>query len=261
MMAPLSEIAALMRRQITERLQIEEEDQERIAVYTPFMYQDGDHCSFVAVRDAARSCWYLTDEGEVLTHASYSGVNLLANDRVSRFRETTKFYGVTERRGELILPVENEAFGDAVFSFTQACLDIVELTKLPAERKIRVPDDFRSTLRRLITTTIPHGEVEERWYDERTDPERVYPVDLRIRGKSQPLYVYEVTTDRHCLTSAVSCLHHKLAQSDFIGIAIFDEEEAIRRIARIPLVEAVHEHFSSRSQSDAIKDFLLAKAA
>lgn len=260
-MAPPSEIVALIRRQITERLQVEEEEQGRIAVYTPFMYQDGDHCSFVAVRDAARSCWYLTDEGEVLAHAGYSGVNLLANDRVRRFRETTKFYGVTERRGELSLPVDNEMFGNAVFSFTQACLDIVELTKLPAERRNRATADFKSALRRLITTTIPRGEVEEKWYDEKTDPERVYPVDLRIRGKSRPLYLYEATTDRHCLTSAVSCLHHKLAQSNFIGVAIFDDEEAIPRIARIPLVQAVTKHFSSRSQSDAIRDFLLTEAA
>jgi hypothetical protein len=130
-----SDIVTLLRRQIADGLQIEQEGRERVAVYTPFMYQDGDHCSFAVVRDAARAGWYLTDEGEVLAHASYSGVNLLARDRVSRFRDTTRFYGVREHRGELTLAVQNEAFGEAIFSFTQACLDIVQLTKLPPEKK------------------------------------------------------------------------------------------------------------------------------
>jgi hypothetical protein len=128
-----SEIVSLMRQQVTDGLQIEQEDQERIVVYTPFMYQDGDHCSFIVAHDTVRAIWYLTDEGEVLTHASYSGVNLLASDRASRFRETVEFYGVKERRGELVLPVEETSFGDALFTFTQACLDIVQLTKLPPE--------------------------------------------------------------------------------------------------------------------------------
>jgi hypothetical protein len=136
-----ADVVALMRRQVTEGLQIEQEDRERIAVYTPFMYQDGDHCSFAVVRDSANATWHLTDEGEVLAHASYSGVDLLASDRVSRFRETTKFYGLKERRGELTLLVENESFGEALFSFTQACLDIVQLTKLPPEKKERVSVD------------------------------------------------------------------------------------------------------------------------
>jgi hypothetical protein len=160
-----------------------------------------------------------------------------------------------------LLPVENEVFGEALFLFTQACLDIVQLTKLPPERKERTTIDFKAELRRLIATTIPRGEVEEKWHDERTDLERVYPVDWRIKGKARPLYVYEVTSDRHCLTSTVSCLHHKLAKSEFIGVAIFDDEEAIPRIAKIPLVQAVDKHFSSRSQADAIREFLLAESA
>ncbi|MCC6126393.1 MAG: DUF1828 domain-containing protein [Pirellulales bacterium] len=258
----LSKIINSLRNQLTDGLQIEQEDNDRIAVYTPFMYQDGDHVSFAVARDAATSLWHLTDDGDVLTHASYSGINLLASDRVSRFRETVQFYGLRERRGELWMPIENDAFGDAFFTFTQACLDIVQLTKMPPERKERTPVNLRSFLRMLITQTIPHAEVVEKWYDETLDQERVYPVDLRIRGKNKPLFVYEITSDRHCLTSTVSCLHHKLLkQSDFIGVAIFDDEESIPRLARIPLVEAVDKHYSSQSQTEEIKELLLTEAA
>lgn len=60
-----SDIIAIIRQQVTEGLQIEREEQDRIVIYTPFMYQDGDHCSFVIVRDPSKAEWYLTDEGEV----------------------------------------------------------------------------------------------------------------------------------------------------------------------------------------------------
>ena len=81
-------------------------------------------------------------------HAGYSGINLLAKDRVSHFRQTTKFYGLKERRGELVLPVEGHEFGaHPLFSFSQACLDIVQLTKLPPERKESEMVNFKSLLR------------------------------------------------------------------------------------------------------------------
>ena len=75
------------------------------------------------------------------------------------------------------------------------------------------------------------------------------------------MFVYGVASDRHCLTSTVSCLYHRLKKtSRFIGVAIFDDEEAIPRLAKIPLFDAVDEHFSSRSQPDEIKEFFLKNA-
>jgi hypothetical protein len=120
---------------------------------------------------------------------------------------------------------------------------------------------LKSVFHDLVTATIPRANITTTWYDDKTDPEQVYPVDMMIVGKVMPLFVYEITSDRHCLTSAVSCLHHRLKQSAFIGIAIFDDEEAIPRIARIPLLQAVETRFSVRSQAPQIADFLLANSA
>ena len=256
------DILKIIREQITAGIQVDREENDRIAVYTPFMYQDGDHCSFSVVHDPARSAWHLTDEGDVLTHASYSGINLLSKDRISSFRQTIKFYGIKERRGELFFPVSGEAFGEAIFSFSQACLDIVQLTKMPAERKERNTLDLREELRQLVAEVVPAARVDEKWYDDANDQEHVYPVDLRIQGKEAPLYIYAAVNDRHCLASAVSCLHHRFkSQLAFTSVAVFGDEELISRSARIPLLEAVTTHFSSKTDVDKIREFLLQNVA
>jgi len=254
-----ADIIAMMRSKVADELSFDQENRNRIAVHTPFMYQDGDHCSFLAVRSATGN-WHLTDEGEVISHAGYSGIDLLAEDRISRFHETTDFYGLRESRRELLLPVENDDFGSAFFTFSQACLDLVQLAKLPPEKKERKTSDFRAVVRDLIGSVISASSIEERWYDPNLDPDRVYPVDMRIRGKERPLYVYGITNEMHCLISAVSYLHHATRGAKFTGVAIFNDAEAISRRSRLPLIESADVTFPSMSCADEIRAFFSAQA-
>ena len=142
-----TDIVALISGQVASEVGLEPESTNRIAVYTPFVYPDGDHCSFAAVRGPGADTWRLTDEGDVLIHAGYSGVDLKSEPRLARFQAATRFYGVMESNGELSFAVEESQFGDAIFGFSQACLEIIGLTKLPVERKPRIAPAFRSVAR------------------------------------------------------------------------------------------------------------------
>jgi len=253
-------IIAEIRSQVADEMQIEMRSNNRIVIYTPFMYDDGDQCSFQLVRDSAKASWYLTDEGEILNRASYSGIDLLAEDRKSRFCKTAEFYGIKEVQRELFYPVEGNFFGNAFFAFSQACLDILQLIRLKPETKERTKRDFNEILRKVVTAVISDERIEERWYDKESDVNRVYPVDMRINGRIKPLYIYGVTNATHCLMATVSCLHHANAGRKFTGIAIFDNAESIPKRSRIPLMDAVEKTFPSVSANE-IKDFLSAQAA
>ena len=127
------DLASALRKQIAQSVRVDAVSDDRIEISTPYTYPDGDHYGFVAMRDGSN--WQLSDEGDVLTKASYSGVDLLAKGHRERLSRTIEFYGLKESDGQLTYDIPEDGFGDGFFAFTQACLDINRLTKLAPERQ------------------------------------------------------------------------------------------------------------------------------
>ena len=65
----LERIEQDFRNKVCEKLKISSEGVERFRVYTPFMFEDGDHLSVVMKRDNGR--WCLSDEGHTYMHLTY----------------------------------------------------------------------------------------------------------------------------------------------------------------------------------------------
>jgi hypothetical protein len=62
-------IQADFRRKVGETVRLAEEGVGRYRVFTPFMFEDGDHLAIVIRRDGNR--WTLTDEGHTYMHLTY----------------------------------------------------------------------------------------------------------------------------------------------------------------------------------------------
>ncbi len=130
MIAP--NVLATIKNQIADSVSLSELDDGRIGISLPLAYDDGDHCACYAVREG--NGWVLRDEGDLVTRASYRDVNLLAAGYATRMRKIAEFYGATAARdGNLVVPVRNGDFGNAVFSFAQTCLALQELAKTKPE--------------------------------------------------------------------------------------------------------------------------------
>jgi hypothetical protein len=256
-----ADIVQAIRHQISDDLDISLKSEGRIEVFTPFMYQDGDHCGFYFNRNE-NGQWEATDEGEVLGHAGYSGVDLLDDGRAEKFRKAVEFFGMHERGGELILPVSDETkFGEAFFRFAQACMDILNLTKLPAARRGR-ESSIRDQVASIITKArIPSAHVVRKWHHPDLDPDRVYGVDFFIKGKSLNLLVHAVKAELACLRAAVASLHYRQTSFPFHGIAIYDDESELPRKAAVSLSEAVDATFSAGADEEEIVEYLAEKAA
>lgn len=115
------------REKVCEKLRISTEGVERFRVFTPFMFEDGDHLSIVLKKE--NGTWILSDEGHTYMHLTYDldEKDLQQGTRQKIITNALSVFNVQEREGELILPIEDDSYGDAFFRFVQALLKIGNL--------------------------------------------------------------------------------------------------------------------------------------
>jgi len=248
----------IIRAQLAERIDISIAG-DGYSISLPFVFDDGDPCGFNLT--PADGGWLLSDHGATITRAGYAGVDLLTRGYVERLRKITGFYGIAEDKGELLLPVLQDDFSDGIYTFTQACLEIVNLAKTPKEKKATEKTHFAHQLGRLIEKTLPKEVWTHIWHDPKHDPQKIYTVDYHITGKTRDWFLFGIPTQMSALRATVACYHYKQAQLDFGSVAIYDHEEKLSPKDTLPLNEVADKTFPRVSERKAIQDFLVAAAA
>jgi len=117
-------IVTVFREEVTSQFELRPEGMNRYRVFTPFEFDDGDSLEIVLEhRDGA---WVLTDEAHTFTRLTYdlSEANIREGTRKQITANALTAFGVEDREGELVLSVFGESFGEALFSFVQAILEI-----------------------------------------------------------------------------------------------------------------------------------------
>jgi hypothetical protein len=110
------------REKVCAKVGIVLEGDARFRVFTPFLFDDGDHLAIVLKK--RENAWFLSDEGHTYMHLTYDldEKDLQKGTRQKLISAALSTFRVTDQDGELIAPVEEERFGDALFSFVQALL-------------------------------------------------------------------------------------------------------------------------------------------
>ncbi len=106
----------------------------RYVVSHPFEYGDGD-CLEIAMSRRAEG-WVLTDDGTTFMRLTscIREDDLRRGTRQEIIADALTAFRVEDRNGELVLPVPEKEFGDALFSFVQAISRINDVTYLSRER-------------------------------------------------------------------------------------------------------------------------------
>ena len=119
---------------VYEKVTITPEGLERRRVFTPFMFDDGDHLSIVLKKDGAG--WMLSDEGNTYMRLTYDidEQDLYRGQRYEIISNALSLFDVEDRDGELVISVRDGMYGDALFSFVQAILKIADMSYLANER-------------------------------------------------------------------------------------------------------------------------------
>ena len=115
---------------VSAKVRMTAEGIDRFRVFTPFLFEDGDHLVIVLRKEGLH--WVLSDEAHTYMHLTYDidEKDLHSGTRQKIMANALSTFGIEDRDGELALEVSDQRYGDALYSFVQALMKISDVSYL-----------------------------------------------------------------------------------------------------------------------------------
>ncbi len=243
------------RRKVGESVRLAGEGVNRYRVFTPFLFEDGDHLAVVLKYEDGR--WVLSDEGHTYMHLTYDldEKDLQKGNRQKIITNALSVFSVEDREGELRLVIPEEQFGDGLFSFIQAILKISDVSYLTRER---VRSTFLEDFHSFMEATVPVARRTFDWRDAQHDPAGKYSVDCRLNGMLKPIMVFALPGDDRVRDATISLLQFERWQIPHRSLAIFEDQEEVNRKVLARFSDVCEKQFSTLgANKDRIAAYLL----
>jgi hypothetical protein len=243
-MSDTANIEREFKHKVCDQLEIVSEGLDRYLIITPLAFDDGDLLPIVLRREENR--WLLSDEGHTFMQLGYKldDVDLNQGTRGEIIAKTLSSFQMENRKGELVLPIPGEKFGDSLYSFVQALLKIDDVRYLSRERvRSTFFEDFRTLMENLVSTERRTFD----WREVHRDPDGKYQVDCRINGSKTPLFVFALPSDERVQIATISLLTFEKWNLSHRSLGIFEEQERINPKTLARFADVCEKTFSNLS--------------
>jgi len=246
-----AELEREFKHKVSEEIDVESGGSDRYIVYTPFMFDDGDH--FVILLKKHDDRWRFTDEGHTFMHMSYGEIDFAHGTRRSIIDQVLLSFRLANDDGELCLEVPDNQYGDALFSFVQALVKISDTTYWTKER---VRSTFMEDLRAFLEEKVPSQRRTFHYCDGQRDPDGYYPVDCKINGMARPLLVFGIGNDNRCRDATITLLQYEKWGEQFRSMAVFEDQTKINTKVLARFSDVAEKLFSSLGTRDRMEKYL-----
>jgi hypothetical protein len=245
MAASADNIELAFKRGVSDELEIVREGPDRYVVITPLAFGDGDVLPIV-LRRHDNEGWLLTDEGHTFMQLTYEldDADFQQPTRREIILRTLSAFGLQNRKGELVLPISGEEYGDALYSFIQALLKIDDIRYLSRER---VRSSFMEDFKELMVRVTSRERLSYNWHEPQRDPDAKYPVDCRINGTPSPLFIFALPSDERAAIATISLHMFNRWDLSYKAIGIFEEQEKISPKTVARFTDICNKSFSNLS--------------
>jgi len=241
------------RLRVGEQVRLLEEGYSRYRVFTPFLFPDGDHLSIVLKIKGKE--WILSDEGHTFMRLTYEidYRDLLRGSRQKIIENVLSSFGVINQEGELLIRIQDDSYGDALFNLVQSLIKISDVTYLQRER---IKSTFIEDFRHLLEESVPQDRRQFDYHDPLRDPEDNYEVDCRINGMPKPFFIFAIPNDNRCRDVTITLHQFERWGLPFQSVAIFEDQQVISRPVLARFSDVAGKQYSSlASNRDRIQRY------
>ncbi len=251
----VSSIKDDFKKTVCEQIELAPQGEGRFLVKTPFRFEDGDH--FVITLKQEPQGWVLTDEANTLMHLSYWMDTDVLEDQGNRKEivdNSLSLFSVENRDGELVKPIRDGRFGDALFNFIQALSKVTDVSFLTRER---VRSTFMEDLLAFLKKNVPPERIQFGWKADR-DSSGKYPVDARINQMKRPLFLYGIPNEDKMKDVNISLLTFDKWNLKFQSVAVFEDLQSMPRKPLAKFLDVNDKPFSSfdEENQERLSDYL-----